>query len=119
VFEGADTLNFMDRVCQVQRCSPSSAVDSSAVDSSPLGGIVVYTRIYGPMQVYSYFCTQEHLPLLEHPEGQPGEVGKDEDYWTTSLRFKRDVRSFFPHIRVDVDSARAWRLPRLHHAGAL
>lgn len=94
VVEGGDTLNFADDVCQIQRCAPTAAPAPGVEDRAAPRGSVPRTRLYGGMAVYSFLCSEEEPRELPGPGGA-GDVGKTEDYWTTSVALKQDIRAFF------------------------
>lgn len=59
---------------------------------------VPYTDLFGGMAVYSYLCADAKLKTFTPMSQQAGLIGKDEDYWTTSILMKHDIRSFFQDI---------------------
>lgn len=91
--EAGDTINFQDEICQVQRCQhqPSDGSSQSLQRSK-----VLFTTLYGPMRAWSVLCEPiKAVPLRGQYPRSVVDIGKQEDYWTTSAKMKHDMRSFF------------------------
>eukprot|EP00435_Cladocopium_sp_Y103_P034533 s1155_g8.t3 len=80
--DGGDTINYAGEACQIQQCQISQAYTQLALTSN-----------YGAMEVYSVLCEAlKVLPSLEMGKDNrddDSDVGKDQDYWTTSGKMKQ------------------------------
>eukprot|EP00435_Cladocopium_sp_Y103_P034576 s1155_g8.t4 len=83
--DGGDTINYAGEACQIQQCQISQAYTQLALTSN-----------YGAMEVYSVLCEAlKVLPSLEMGKDNrddDSDVGKDQDYWTTSGKMKQTFR---------------------------
>lgn len=57
-----------------------------------------YTDIYDGMVVYSFLCADAKPKTFTKTDAQVGLVGKEDDYWTTSVQMKQDLRNFFQDL---------------------
>jgi len=89
--DGGDTVNFADDICQVQRCKGE---DASLDSDRPA---MRYTTMFRGMKVYSFLCSAVGYADALNAV-YPDDIGKEQDYWTTSVVFKKDLRLFFQRI---------------------